>query len=315
MLPDPRIEPGVAAVGQRLVVIGGFDTDVSGGPRTTSRVDVLDAGSGAWSTFPDVPVAWTHVQLAGVGTQLYVLGGDAMGTTFVPEGQSYRLDTLDPSTGWQPLATMPGGSERGSAAVVVAPPGTQPGRVYLLGGASKTDALASCLYYDTIADMWGSLPDLPQPRSHPAAAIRADGTIVVAGGYAGLYADSYASDAWELPPGGTQWIAIAPMPHARGGCAYGVVQDRLVCAGGDGSTSVFTYVESLDLASVSPPGSPGTWSEDAMMPEARTGTQGAVIGARFYVPGGTRFPSTITSTYEPTSTVYVYDSLLDTPQP
>ena len=113
----------------------------------------------------------------GIPTLLF---GDSLRN--IARGEAYALDTQDPEPQWRTLAAMPPGFERGSAAVVVAPP-----RVYLFGGAGTNNALATNLYYDSLADMWSQVtPDLPAPRSHPAGMRRVDGTFVVTGGLATL---------------------------------------------------------------------------------------------------------------------------------
>jgi hypothetical protein len=310
-LPVPRLEPGVASLGQQLVVLGGFDTDLSAGLDITMRVDVLDVGSNTWSQLPDAPVAWTHVQLASVGATLYLLGGLA-GQSYTAQGEAYALDTLSPPLAWRQLTAMPAGLERGSAAVVVVPP-----RIYLFGGASTTTALSSVIFYDTTRDAWcpgaacatpsDQPADLPGPRSHPAAMRRIDGTFVVVGGLAGLFADSAAADVWQLAAGATAWQPTTPMPVARGGCAYGAIAGSLVCAGGEASTSALSYTETYNPID-------DTWVDDPLMPESRAGTQGAAIGERLFVPGGSRTVPTITSGFEPTDTLYIY-SPLDTAQP
>src|SRR5512143_2449220 len=73
-LPDevPRLEPGVTALGQRMVVVGGFDSDLQAGLDITKRVDVYDVATSTWSRLPDAPVAWTHIQLAALGTKVYL---------------------------------------------------------------------------------------------------------------------------------------------------------------------------------------------------------------------------------------------------
>src|SRR5205807_1988658 len=132
-----------------LVVAGGFAPSGTGGSlEITARVDVLDttqcaslaAATCAWSpaqTLPDLPVPLHHMQLAAIGTALYVLGGlgapDA-NNNYPASGAAYRLDTLDTPFAWVALTSMPAGEERGSAAVVTVPP-----RIYLIGGASTTD--------------------------------------------------------------------------------------------------------------------------------------------------------------------------------
>jgi N-acetylneuraminic acid mutarotase len=292
-LPVPRLEPGVTAMGQRLVVVGGFDTDLMAGLHITQRVDMFDPATGLWTQLPDAPVAWTHIQLAAIGTTIYLLGG-LQGQDYIARGETYALDTQDAEPQWRTLAAMPPGFERGSAAVVVAPP-----RVYLFGGAGTNSALATNLYYDTLADQWNQVtPDLPAPRSHPAGMRRVDGTFVVTGGLATLDSSSQAGDTWQLEPLGTMWVTKAPMPNPRGGCAYGVVQGQLICAGGEAGPSAYKTVESYDPLA-------DTWTELEDMPDNRAGTQGATIGTQFYVPGGAR-----ELVFEPQSQLFVYTANL-----
>jgi len=304
-LPDPRLEPGVTALGQSVVVLGGFDTDAQAGLHVTTGVEVFDTLMQTWGTLPDAPVARHHVQIASIGTTLYLLGGldgtADQNNDFPARGDCYALDTANPSAGWRPIASMPAGFERGSAAIVVTPP-----RIYLLGGASTTDAIASVIYYDTIADAWttGALPDLPAPRSHPAAMRRAvDGTFILVGGLAGLTADTAQADVFILAPdqqmpSGT-WTTGTPMPVQRGGCAYGVVQAQLLCAGGEAGMSALSYMQGYDSIN-------NAWNNYPAMPEPRAGTLGAAIADQLYVPGGA-----MELVFEPTNTLFVF-SLNDT---
>ncbi|HEY1556606.1 MAG TPA: kelch repeat-containing protein [Kofleriaceae bacterium] len=298
MVPDPRLEPGVTALGQQLVVLGGFDTDVQQGLAITQRVDVFDPVSQTWRQLPDAPVAWTHIQLAALGSTLYLLGG-LEGSMYIAHGESWSMDTTQTPPVWTQLASIPAGLERGSAAVIVSPD-----RIYLLGGAGTNNALASCIYYDLTSNTWNTsdLPDLPAPRSHPAGMIRPDSTLVVTGGLGGLFADTFTADTWQLAPGASAWQTSAPMPDPRGGCAYGVIEGSLVCAGGEAGTSALTYTETYDPIA-------NTWTEDPAMPMPTAGAQGAVIADRLYVPGGARELQ-----FFPTATLYVY-APLDTAAP
>jgi N-acetylneuraminic acid mutarotase len=292
-LPVPRLEPGVTAMGQRVIVVGGFDTDLMAGLDITKRVDMFDPETGVWSQLPDAPVAWTHIQLAAIGTTIYLLGG-LEGQTYTARGEAFALDTQEPEPTWRTLAPMPPGQERGSAAVVIAPP-----RVYLFGGAGTNNALATNLFYDSISDSWGQLaPDLPAPRSHPAGMRRSDGTFVVTGGLETLDSNTQAGDTWLLAPLGTMWVPKTPMPKPRGGCAYGVVEGQLICAGGEAGPSAYKSVESYDPLA-------DTWTELEDMPDSRAGTQGAAIGTRFYVPGGAR-----ELVFEPLPSLFVYSANL-----
>jgi hypothetical protein len=297
-LPSPRLEPGVTALGQRVAVVGGFDSDQQAGLDVTTHADVFDTFTMKWSALPDAPVARHHVQLAAVGTTLYLLGGldgapDAS-MNYPARGDCYALDTGEATPAWRAISTIPAGFERGSAAVVVAPP-----RIYLFGGASTTDALASNLVYDTTTDTWltGTLPDLPAKRSHPAAIRRVDGGFAVVGGLAGLASDTAQSDAYLLPSGASAWATGLAMPEQRGGCAYGTIQGKLICAGGEAGTSALTYTQGYDPIS-------DVWNDFPLMPEPTAGTLGAAIGQRLFVPGGARH-----LVFEPTDTLYIFAPL------
>ena len=288
----PRLEPGVTALGQRLVIAGGFDTDLQAGLHITQRVDVFDPLANMWTTLPDVPKPWTHIQIAGLGTKLYLLGGLA-GQTYTAEPDCYVLDTSDATPMWTPIAPIPTGFERGSAAVVVAMP-----RIYLLGGAGTNGALATNIYYDVQTDTWTQLmPDLPAPRSHPAGMRALDGRLIVAGGLATLDASMPEGDTWSLTPTAAAWDTKASMPTKRGGCAYGVVQGQLVCAGGEAGQVALLNVESYDPIA-------DAWTTKEDMPDSRAGTQGAAIGDRLFVPGGARELK-----FEPLATLFIYAPL------
>jgi N-acetylneuraminic acid mutarotase len=309
-LPVARLESGVTALGQRVAVVGGFDTDQAAGLDVTKRADVLDTlvTPMVWSQLPDAPVARHHVQLAAIGTTLYLLGGldgtpDGM-NNYPARGDSYALDTAAMTPAWRPVAAMPAGFERGSAAVVVAPP-----RIYLFGGAATTDAVATNIFYDVSTDTWcpgpacgtAQLPDLPAKRSHPAAMRRVDGTFVVVGGLSGLASDTAQSDVYVLPtaqqnPSGT-WTAATPMPVQRGGCAYGTIQSKLICAGGEAATSALSYTMAYDPIL-------DVWTTLDTMPLPTAGTLGAVIGEKLYVPGGAR-----ELIFEPTTTLFIFSPL------
>lgn len=290
-LPVPRLAPGVTAFGDQLVIAGGFDTGPQAGSTITTEVDVLLPVAGTWSQLPATPAALTDIQIAAIGTTLYLLGG-LEGASGVAQGQAWSLDTTASSPSWTALPAMPAGDERGGAAVLVAPP-----RIYLIGGQSGSAALATGIYFDTIASAWGTdVPALPVARAHPAGMRRSDGRLVIAGGFATTTPDSAAGDTFQLPLTATQWVAGAAMPTPRGDCAYGVVEGQLVCAGGAAGSAALATVQSYD-----PLGDQWTDVTNAYLPAPTTGTPGAAIGQQLFVPGGARDLQLV-----PTDTLYVY---------
>lgn len=286
-LLEPRLEPGVAAIGQRMIVLGGFNQDLV----ITREVDAFDVLDNAWFPVQPAPVAWTHANLAGTGGILYLLGG-LEGMNFVPRGDAFALDVDIPGAQWRVLEPIPQGFERGAAAVVVAPP-----HIFLLGGATLTGAVATCLAYNLSSNTWTRLPDLPSPRSHAAAMRMPDGRLIIAGGLAALDSRSAIDEVLELPLEGTEWIPRSPMLTPRGGCAYGQVFNQLVCAGGELNGSALPVTESYDAYT-------DTWTSLPNMPRSRAGTQGAVISGRLYVPGGSA-----SLRFEPTDTVFAFSLL------
>lgn len=301
-MPRRALEPGVAVFGQQVVVAGGFDTGASEGLDITARVDAFDTSVGTWSRLPDAPVRWTSSNLATAGATLYLLGG-LDGTQATARGDAFALDPLAHT--WQAITAMDPADARGAAGVVAAP-----GHIYLLGGASSTAALATCVEYDIATGAWTALPALPAPRAHPAAMQRSDGTLIVAGGLESLDASEPRGDVWALPPAGAvprDWQPQTPMhqpadPDTRGGCAYGVVLGQLVCAGGEGGQTARSVVESYDPYN-------DVWMVREPMPVERAGAQGAAIGGRLFVPGGAA-----TLTLEPTDTLYIYAPLDTAPR-
>jgi hypothetical protein len=268
-LPRPALSPGVGALGLQIFVVGGFDA----AGHITTEVDGFDAAAASWSRRADAPMAWSDANVVGVGDTLYLAGGlDAAGAA---HGDAYALDPVTQS--WHAIPALPPGDERGGAGVVGAP-----NRIYVLGGVSTTDVLDRCVVFDIAAQSWSALPALPAPRAHPAAMRRSDGWLIVAGGFADRDGAEPRDDVWGLPPLGTAWQTLAPMhlPGAtdvRGGCAYGVVLGQLTCAGGrgPGALAVESYDPYLD-----------EWTRRDAMPVERTGTPGAAVGGRLFVPGG-----------------------------
>jgi hypothetical protein len=301
-MPRAAQQPGVTARGLDVIVAGGYDLSPAGALEITARVDVLDTASGAWlppGTVPDAPVHWTDINLAALGDMIYLAGG-LEGTQPIAHGETYAFDPLQQA--WTMLAAMPAGMERGAAGVVATP-----GRIYLLGGASSTGPVATCLAYDVPTGTWVVEPALPAGRSHPAAMRRSDGSLIVAGGFAGPDASDPRDDVWRLPPEGAvprAWTPVAAMPEPRGGCAYGVVLGHLVCAGGVGPDGPTPDVEVYDPFQTTD----RPWTKDLPMPEPRALVPGAAVGSRLFVPGGSP-----TLAIAPTRTLFLYAPLDTTP--
>ncbi|GLV79201.1 Kelch repeat-containing protein [Streptomyces hygroscopicus] len=123
----PRQEHGVAAVGDKVYVIGGIVTDPAGGFPTTGRVEVYDTRHNTWSDAAPLPVAMNHPNVASVGGRIYVLGSLSGGAEWYALRDCFVYDPR--ADRWTRLPSMPARPARGSAAM-----GVHGTRSYLAGG-------------------------------------------------------------------------------------------------------------------------------------------------------------------------------------
>jgi len=265
----PTQETATVAVGGKVYVIGGFN----GTAGVVRSVQIYDTATCTWSLGPELPMAVHHANVADVGGTIYVLGAmTTLNFRAIGDGWAWNPAT---DAAWTARASMPTGTERGSAIV-----GVIGGRVILAGGL-RGGAVADVAAFDPATDTWDTaLPPLPQPRDHACGGV-VGGKLYVAGGRRGTVG-AIAGDVFEYTPGGG-WGARAAMPTPRGGTACGVIADRLIVVGGEGNpaapSGVFPEVEAFTPAT-------NAWEALAPMPVPRHGMGAAAWDGRLYVPGG-----------------------------
>ncbi|MFI5687664.1 Kelch repeat-containing protein [Streptomyces sp. NPDC051636] len=278
----PRQEHSVAAVGDKVYVVGGVLAE-SGFP-TTSRMEVYDTRRGTWSDAAPLPVAMNHPNVAAVDGMIYVLGGLSGGA----EWQALRdCFVYDPrGDRWMRLPAIPVGIERGSAAV-----GVHGTKIYLAGGMRKLvpvpgglhDTVNTVSSYDVVTRRWKTLPSLPQARDHVGGAVVGTTFYVLGGrdrGQVNVRGTVYAYDLRSR-----RWCERAPMPTARGGIATAVVGTKIYTFGGEGRRdgtgpdAVFAENEAYDTVH-------DRWQRLAAMPVPRHGTAAVAVGDTIYIPGG-----------------------------
>ncbi len=258
----PRQEIGVAAIGEVLFALGGFDDAA----RTVAAAEAYDTRGDHWTVIPPLPLALNHVGAAAVDGKIYALGGLTADGASVDATFQYDAGT------WTARARMP--TPRGAMGVAVID-----GRIYAAGGFRDGASVADFAVYDPTVDRWTLLPDLPTARDHLAAAA-IGGRFYAVGGRAGRLFD--VLEVFD-PTTATWQTDLAPMPTARGGLAAAALGSRLYTFGGEGNSDhplgMFHETEVYDPAS-------NGWSALDPMPTPRHGTVAVTIGAAIYVVGG-----------------------------
>lgn len=261
-------ETAVVALEGKIFVIGGFNASLE----IVRSVRIFDTSSCSWSDGPDLPRPMHHANVAVDGGTIYILG--AMEANFVAIGDVLAWNPATETT-WSPRASMPTGTQRGSAVT-----GVIDGRIYVAGGL-RNSAQATLSAYSIADDTWDTnLPSLPQARDHGCGGV-VGGKLYVIGGRDSTITNTSAL-VFEYTPGGA-WVQKAAMPTGRGGVACGIAGDQIIVVGGEGNGAVASGVyKEVELYTVSS----NQWSALPEMKTPRHGMGGAVWDGVFYVPGG-----------------------------
>jgi len=186
------------------------------------------------------PTPWTFV--ASMPLDLYGAGGASDGTFYYSAGgysfsTSNTLDVVyryDPSTDtWDTMASMPDILSLMPSAVYYPPTN----KIYVFGGEDINGNNSNATrIYDIASNTWSAGANMPDVRSFAASGyVPATGMIYIVGGYNTGFIDSAQPTTWQYDPVGDSWTdltATEPFPHAAGGMASGVINDKLYIAGG-----------------------------------------------------------------------------------
>lgn len=148
------------------------------------------------------------------------------------------------------------------------------GKLYLIGGLSGPDVLASVEEYDPRTGVWRFVAPLPEPRHHAAAAA-IDGAIYVIGGYETIAFDP-RPNVFRYDIALDQWTEVAPLPAPRGALAAVAIEGHLYAVGGvPNGTALTRYDPATD-----------TWTTLAPLPTPREHLAAATVDGMLYVAGG-----------------------------
>jgi hypothetical protein len=295
--PDYGSADQVSSDGNRVMVTGNpprnddHDTfqlilDLSWPNGTPTPTPTSTPSSTPTPTPPPCPPPWQFVASMPVG--VYGAAGVA-DSTYVYEAGGYSFDSgttldvfnrYDPvANTWTTLTNMPTAAFMASAVYY---PSTN--KIYVFGGE---DAVSGTNYnitriYDVAAATWTTGTNMPDVRSFMASGYNiANGRIYLVGGYDTGDVTSAQPNTWEYDPLADTFTERAPIPHAVGGAASGIINGHLYLAGGrDATNTVVNLVWDYDIAA-------DTWTQRTEMPGINNNVPGnAVALNRLWVFGG-----------------------------
>ncbi|MCB9553584.1 MAG: chitobiase/beta-hexosaminidase C-terminal domain-containing protein [Myxococcales bacterium] len=267
-LPEGRFRHAVAALDDRLYVVGGRSF------QATTRGYAYDPETGRASLIAPLPSVQDGAAAVAAAGRIWVIGGESAFGVAVA-----TLHAYDPASDtWAVMAPMPT-ARHGAVAAVIG------GEIVVAGGEADGVAVAAVEIYDPATDTWRAGRSLPAARAG-AAGIAWQGRLYLAGGRdpAGVIDPSL----WALDPE-AGWIELADDGFDVAEATAARVAGRLIVFGGrqaDGSFSDRRIV--YDLAAAD-----GPWFE--LVPESRLLlpydlAAAAVLNGDVYLIGGNASP-------------------------
>jgi N-acetylneuraminic acid mutarotase len=226
-MPAPRSLPTGTLINGKIYAIGGHIT-----PRqpATKTVEVYDIEKNSWDTCASIPTSRVWHAACVLDGKIYVLGGlpvfnraDTMTPYTVVERYDPESDT------WDSCAPMPTGRWCLSACALN-------GKIYAIGGYSKTESFSTVEVYDPATDQWTSKQSMNFPRGEMGLTVRKGQIYAISGSVwdgshnIKLYQDfevyDPVSDRWTLNPD--------LLPRGSIGLAAVTLNERIYVASGVG---------------------------------------------------------------------------------
>ena len=259
-LPEPRTEVAAAALGQRIVVVGGF---LASGANSR-RVDAYDTRRDTWERLPDLPVSVDHAAAASWRGRVVVVGG------YGADRQPLRAAFLFDGTRWRNLPRPP--EERAAAAAAA----TADGRVLVVGGRKRDGLATTALSLDLRTLRWRTVRG-PRPREHLSATALGGRVYAIGGRLAGYDTNLAAVERYDAAR--NRWTRLPDLPDPRGGTGATAIAGRIVSVGGESPEGTTKSVWVL-------PRQAQRWLRLPDLPTPRHGLGVVALGGRVWVIAG-----------------------------
>jgi N-acetylneuraminic acid mutarotase len=205
-MPVAREKPGAGAIGGKLYVSGGWDTN--GIP--LANTGAYDPASNSWETVAPNPAPRAAPGTAVVDDKLYLVGGCADGAC-TPSNSVVAYDPA--ANAWETLAPYPHTTSWESCAGI-------DGKVYCAGGFAGGTAHTDGFVYDPAGNSWSPIAAMPFNLWGSAYA-GANGMLLISSGLTGP--STLTNQGLAYDPSTDSWSALpnAQLPRFRGGGACG----------------------------------------------------------------------------------------------
>jgi N-acetylneuraminic acid mutarotase len=206
---------GVANIGGKLYLSGGFFTSPDGHRGASLRLYVYNPKRNTWTRKADVPRKTAQGITGQINGKLYVLTGYCQ---YCPSRVSRYLYRYDPVTNtWSTdLPWSPNAHVSGAGAVIN-------GKFYVAGGRGKNGLATNKLdVYDPVTNAWTTLAPMPTARAGMAAAVLQNKLYVI--GNTSVDPGEPQGQVEAYDPVTNRWTTKASLPGAgRGDLAAGRV--------------------------------------------------------------------------------------------
>ncbi len=271
-MAGPRSEHTATFLGTGKVLVAG-GTDSTGRLATAELYDPATGSFAATASMPEERHGHTATMLPT--GKILVAGGNG------DAGALATCRLYDPRTGtWTSTGSMATARREHTATLLAN------GKVLVAGGQNGTapgyTALASAELYDPALGTWTATGALGSARAGHAAALLADGKVLVAGGqtrWIPLPA-VYTATAFLYDPTAGTWSATGSMTAARRSFTLTRIPGGLVVAAGGRNASYLSSAERYNVSA-------GTWGSAGALGAARSGHAAALLpDARVLLAGG-----------------------------
>ena len=285
-LPTRREGLAIGVVNNKIYAIGGYN-----GSWLTVNEE-YDPVTNTWRTRADMPTARSNFAIGVVNDKIYAIGGFNYEGGF--ETYSSKNEAYDPKlNSWSTRMDMP--TARAGLAL-----GVVKGKIYAIGGYyhdSEYQFTSKNEEYDPYMNTWTDKAPIPTVRGEAAVGVVNDKIYVIGGiTFDGLGHYNTFSENEVYDPLLNQWESKTPLPTARYGTMFGVIDNKIYVIGG----GFIDETHQKELFSTNEEYNPekGSWTTKTDMPTTRYMGAGGVVNNKIYIIGG------YNDTYLSTNEVY-----------